>query len=131
MAQMILAPSEQQVANDRSNMAPATRGHVQVMVHVQAEVLEPEAARRQVNIWLSMNAGHLLLAENPELLLSEPLLWRFDVLLSVPRLSQPGTVRRRRIGQIRINATTGDVVDPEMLIADLTAHANALARRAA
>jgi hypothetical protein len=130
MAQMVIVPPEQQVATDRNSMTPATRQHMQVMVHIRAEVLEPEAARRQANVWLSMNAGHLLLAENPELLLNEPLLWRFDVLFSAPRLSQPGTVRRRRIGQMCINAATGDVVDPEMLITDLTAHANALARRA-
>jgi hypothetical protein len=65
--------------------------HIQVMVHVQAEILNPVFARRRANQWLSMKAGHLLLVDEPELLLGDALQWRFDVFLSAPQLTQPGT----------------------------------------
>ena len=100
--------------------------HIQVMVHIQTEILDPEFVRRRANIWLSMNAGHLLMVENPELVLLDPLQWRFDVFLSVPRQDQPGSVTRNRIGQIRLDALTGKVIDPDLLVEDLTANAGAL-----
>ena len=103
-------------------------GLLQVSVHLQATVMAPEVARHKANVWLSMNAGHLLLAENPELILSERLEWRFDVVRSVPRRDKPGTVRRSALGRMLMDAMTGEIVDPESLIKELTTSADALAR---
>lgn len=72
---------------------------LQVSVHLQVTVMAPDAARHRANVWLSMNAGHLLLAENPELVLDEPLCWRFDVVRSLPRRMKPGTVQRSIVGR--------------------------------
>lgn len=37
---------------------------LQVSVHIQAEVLSAEAARREANYWLLENVGNLLRADN-------------------------------------------------------------------
>jgi hypothetical protein len=99
---------------------------MQVMVHIEAEVLDPHVARRRANIWLTMNGGHLLMVNNPELVLGEPLQWRFDVLLSIPQHDQTGSVMQNRIGQISLDALTGEVVSSSDLIEELKANASAL-----
>ena len=42
---------------------------LQVSVHIQAEVLSAEAARREANYWLLENVDNLLQADNLELVL--------------------------------------------------------------
>ena len=101
--------------------------HMQVIVHIQAQVLGPKVARRRANIWLAMNAGHLLMAENPELVLGESLQWRFDIVLSVPRQDKPGSVTRDAIGRILLDARSGEILNQASLVTELNAHAAALA----
>lgn len=84
-----------------------------VSIYIKADVPAPAIAQRKANIWLSMNAGHLLLAENPELVLREPLQWRFDVIYSVPSRSKPGVVQRSYPGRMQMDAVSGEVSDPE------------------
>ena len=96
----------------------------QVTIHVQAAVLDPEVARRQANVWLLMNGGHLLGAANPELVRGDPLLWRFDVRVSVPQLDRPGFGASHRIGQIHLDAVTGErsgrlPMFPSALVSDI------------
>ena len=102
-----------------------------VSVQVQADVINPAAAMHMVNVWLAMHVGHLLVADAPELLLGEPLRWRFSIVRAAPRREQPGTVTRVWLGYLHIDAVTGEVIDPEPLINQLTEHANALPARAA
>ena len=93
---------------------------VQVAVHIHAEVMAPERAQHMANVWLAMNAGHLLLAENPELLLDEPLQWRFDVVLTAPDLTRPGTATRVLLNRhLHLDAVTGNLIDPDTLIQKL------------
>jgi hypothetical protein len=99
---------------------------LQVNVHIQATVIAPEIATRNANVWLSMNAGHLLMAENPELLLDEPLRWRFDVILSKPHLGRPGRATRHFIGRMLTDAITGEVNEPEALVEEMITSADAL-----
>lgn len=95
----------------------ATPGQrMQIVVNVHAEVLDPELARRQANVWLLENAGNLLGAENPELVLGDRLLWRYDVIVGTPSLDQPGYGEAHRVGQITLDAVTGEVQDPATLI---------------
>jgi hypothetical protein len=82
---------------------------MQVMVNVRADVVDPEIARRNANRWLLDNAGNLLAARTPELLLGEHLQWRFDVVLTRPELERPGRASQQRIGQIAVDAATGEV----------------------
>jgi hypothetical protein len=107
----------------------ATPGqHMQILVNIQAEVLDSELARRKANVWLLENAGNLLGAEMPELLLGDRLLWRYDVILGVPNLDQPGTGDVHRVGQIVLDAVTGEVQNADTLVEELQAHAAAVAR---
>lgn len=102
---------------------------MQVVVDLRTEVLTSSYAQRRANVWLGMNVGNLLLIEHPELLLGDALQWRFDIILSVPQHNQPGPVTQQRIGQIRLDALTGEVLDPVELVEELMAHAGALATR--
>ncbi|HQY91894.1 MAG: hypothetical protein WAU00_11225 [Caldilinea sp.] len=104
---------------------------IQVAVHIHADVMAPALAQHKANAWLSMHAGHLLLAENPELLLMTPLQWRFDIILTVPQRAKPGTVAHTWIGRLHLDAVTGAVIDPETLLQELTSHVDALTGRAA
>jgi hypothetical protein len=101
----------------------STASRVQVSVHVQAEVMSPEAARRQANVWLLENVGNLLRAETPELVMGERLAWRMNVVLTSPVRGTLG-----RVGQLELDATTGEVVSAgAALIKELRANAQALA----
>lgn len=76
-----------------------------ISVHIDTEVLHPDVARRKANAWLLLYAGHLLRADAPELILDQELLWRYDVILTSPRGGDVG-----KVGQIRVRATTGEVL---------------------
>ena len=67
---------------------------LQVSVHIQAEVLSAEAARREANYWLLENVGNLLRADNPELVVGERLLWRIDIVLTSPKQEPVGVIGR-------------------------------------
>lgn len=76
-----------------------------ISVHIDTEILHPDAARRKANAWLLLYAGHLLRADAPELILDQELIWRYDVILTSPRGGDVG-----KVGQIRVRATTGEVL---------------------
>jgi len=97
---------------------------LRIAVHIEAEVLDPEVARRKANVWLLMYAGHLLRADYPELILEsgQILMWRYDVVLTSPRGGDIG-----KIGKIRVLATTGEVLASESLHEELLVNAQALA----
>ena len=96
-----------------------------IAVHVQAGVVPVKEAAKNASTWLLMNAGNLLRADNPELILDEPLKWRFDVWLSTPALNPPRMGVSGRIGQISVNAETGEVLTTGSLIDELQAAADA------
>ena len=94
---------------------------LQVSVHIQAEVLSAEAARREANYWLLKNVGNLLRADNLELLLGDQLVWRIDIVLTSPARGQVGIV-----GRIELDAVTGEVLADETLAEELTPRAHDL-----
>lgn len=94
---------------------------VQVSIHIQAEVMSAEAARRDANYWLLENVGNLLRAENPELVLGDQLVWRIDIVLTSPTRGQVGVV-----GRLEIDATTGAILADETLAEELSPRAHAL-----
>jgi hypothetical protein len=120
---VLVLPAQHEVSPALRNGADEM---LQVSVHLQATVMTPGAARHRANVWLSMNAGHLLLADNPELVLCQSLEWRFDVVRSLPLRSTPGAVQRNVVGRVHMDAVTGAITDPEALIAELTQNADAL-----
>ncbi len=94
---------------------------LQVSVHIQAEVLSAEAARRAANYWLLENIGNLLRAENPELVLGERLVWRIDISLTSPTRGQVSV-----IGRLELDATTGQILADETLAEELLPRVHAL-----
>ena len=99
---------------------------LQVSVYVQTTVMAPDKAQHKANVWLSMNAGNLLLAENPELVLNDHILWRFDVFRTLHRRNQAGVPVRNFAARMQLDAMTGAVLNPETLIKELIANADAL-----
>ncbi len=97
---------------------------LQINVHIDAEVLDPEVARRKANVWLLLYAGNLLRADYPELILDKDLLWRYTVVLTSPGGGDAG-----KIGQICVRAATGEVIASESLSRELIANAEALGAR--
>lgn len=122
MTQMIL-PAQASVRQRKANGAAPP---MHVSVFIQADVIDPATAQHKANVWLAMNAGHLLSAEEPELVLGQPLCWRFAVVRAAPQRDLPGAVSRAWIGYMQMEAVTGDVIAPESLIEELTANADAL-----
>jgi hypothetical protein len=114
------------IAQTGASTASPPTTTMRVMVHIQAEILEPHTAQRRANVWLAHYAGHLLMAAHPELILAEPLQWRFDVVLSRPQHDRPGSITQHTLGRLYLDARTGEVLAPDALLADLTAHAAAL-----
>ncbi len=95
---------------------------LRVDVHVQAEVLGSEVARRKANVWLLINAGNLLGAENPRLCLAERLLWKVDVVLTWPTRGCMG-----KVGELQLDAKTGEVFADEATAQAIGESADALA----
>jgi hypothetical protein len=110
MAQIIISVPQ-------TNEAP----RLQVSVHIQAEVLSAETARRRANVWLLENVGNLLRAESPELVLSDRLVWRMDIVLTSPSRGRVG-----RVGRLELEATTGDILADETLAQEIIPLARAL-----
>jgi hypothetical protein len=109
-----------------ANNADTSDQRVQVLINVHAEVLAAEVARRKANVWLLENVGNLLGTTTPELILGEHLYWRFEVDMGVPNLAQPGSGALYRIGQILLDAVTGEVQNGDALAEELLAHAASL-----
>jgi hypothetical protein len=95
---------------------------LQVSIHIQAEVLSAETARRAANVWLLENVGNLLLADAPELILDENLMWRVDVILTSPKRGWIG-----RVGRLELDAKTGDILADESVIQEIIKHASLIA----
>lgn len=94
---------------------------MRIAVHIDAEVLHPETARRKANVWLLMYAGNLLGAEDPELILKDRLIWRMDVVLTSPIRGYIGSV-----GRLCVDATSGEVLASDVLPKELQQNANML-----
>jgi hypothetical protein len=99
---------------------------LQVSIHIHADIIAPEVARRKANVWLLMNAGHLVSAFNPELMIADRLLWRLEVHHGVPDLQNPGHAIVNKIGQMHLDALTGEPVLPDNFLDDLKVAADAL-----
>ena len=100
--------------------------HVHVSVHVNAQVMSPDRARRKASGWLLDQVGNLLHAETPQLVLDQHLVWQFQVALTSPK---QGTVGY--IGTVRLDAQSGEVVAPDSTRSILHHHAGLFAQRAA
>ena len=96
---------------------------LRVDVHVEAEVIGSEIARRKANVWLLMNAGNLLRADHPRLVMLDKLLWEYDVLLTWPSHGTLGMV-----GTIQVDAKTGEATADSTLSESIADAADALVK---
>lgn len=110
------------------NPPRSIEARMQVTVHIDTEVLDPEVARRKANVWLLETIGNLLGAENAELILGEPLRWRYDVILGLPNLDHPGAGDLFRVGMIEVNAVDGEILNQQELAEELNKNAAAALR---
>ena len=115
-------------ATDQDSSEVASDQQMEIVVNIQATVLDAEVVRRKANLWLLDRVGNLLGASKPELILGERLVWRYDVVLGVPNLAQAGSGALYKVGQMMLDAQTGDVIDAEGLVEELQANASAIAR---
>jgi hypothetical protein len=93
-----------------------------VTIHVDAEILNADAALHKARTWLAEKVSRLLGVAEPELVVDEHLFWRFEVMLGVPNRVQPGSGSFYRVGHIRLDAMTGAVENAETLAAELRVH---------
>ncbi len=123
MTAMILPIS----AHQRTASADSAGGRMQVVINIQAEVLDSEVARHMANAWLLENVGTLLGTTTAELVLGERLFWRYDVMLGLPNPAQPGSGALYRIGQILLDAMSGEIQDADALAEELQVHVASVA----
>lgn len=97
---------------------------INVVVHISADVLSPEAARKRASGWLLDHVGSLLHAETPELIAGEKMVWRVQVVLTSPSRGRLGAV-----GSLDLDAVTGDVFADDSVIQRLHTDAAQLAQR--
>lgn len=62
-------------------------------------------ARQRANRFLAVNAGNMLAAGEPELVVGERLLWRVPVLFGTPEKGQVG-----KVGELLVDVESGDVI---------------------
>jgi hypothetical protein len=78
----------------------------EVIVHVHARIVAPARARRTANGWLCLEVGDRMLAADPELLVSDRLIWRVPVQWTSPTTG----VLAQSVGQIMVDAVTGEIL---------------------
>jgi len=97
--------------------------HVDITVHVSARLnVTQVAARRQVNVFVLNEIGTGLGSGTPRLIAQgDRLCWRVPVILALPPKGRIG-----QVGEIDIDAQTGEILADDQLIRDITDHAERL-----
>lgn len=80
------------------------------------------AARQKVNRFVVSQIGNLLCAGEPELLVDQRFRWRVPVWLTMPGKGELG-----QVGEINVNAQTGEIDAHELVIASIERNARSLA----
>lgn len=94
-----------------------------LIVHITADVLTADVARRRANGWLLDNVGNLLIAETPELVIGDSLVWRVPVILTSPKQGHRGTC-----GTLDVDAVSGQVLADNTTIEQFHVRAAQLAQ---
>ena len=96
---------------------------INLVVHINADILSPLSARRRANGWLLDNVGNLLHSESPQLVAGDRILWRVQVVLTSPSRGSVGV-----IGALDLDAITGEVIADGAIIDLLHQHAAQIAQ---
>jgi hypothetical protein len=102
------------ILRDRSRALAIDSPHVQVA---------PAYARRRVNGLMLDRVSHLLLAGEPRLIYTDHWYWRVPIDLTFPSKGRVGGV-----GEVDVDATIGDVMVDDELLAQIAQRAERLAR---
>jgi hypothetical protein len=105
---------------------PLTAGAtVDIHVHVSAPLnITPFVARQTVNAFVIMEISSQLMSEEPNLVAGERLYWSVPVVLTSPVRGRVGEV-----GELRVDATTGELLVDEATVRRLSDNARHLAER--
>jgi hypothetical protein len=98
---------------------------VDIHIHVTAPVnITPFVARQKVNAFVLMEISTQCLADTPELIVGERLCWSVPVMLTSPARGVIG-----KVGDILVDATTGELLVEEETVPRMTEDARRLAER--
>jgi hypothetical protein len=101
------------------------RAAVDIHVHVTATVnITPFVARQKVTGFVIMEISSQLRGEQPELIVGERLCWSVPVVLGFPDRGIIG-----KVGEIQVDATTGELLVDDETVRRITEDARRLAER--
>ena len=83
--------------------------------------LTPTVARRKVNVLMLEKVGNLLHGDSPTLFLRDRIYWRVPVILSTPSQGRIG-----RVGEVDVDAETGEMIVDDELLENIAEHARRL-----
>jgi len=112
------------VAVELSDVLPQVEtAQVDITVHVSARLnVTQVAARRKVNVFLLNEIGTGLGGATPMLVVqNDRLRWRVPVILALSPIGRLG-----QVGQIDVDAQTGEILADDQLIKDIADHAGRL-----
>ena len=96
---------------------------VDIKIHVSGEIVVGSlTARQKVNRFVLSQIGNLCAAGDPELLVAERFGWRVPVLLTNPAMGELG-----QVGEITVDAQTGEIHADEATITRIQQNARSLA----
>lgn len=112
------------MAVELSEVLPQVEGaQVDITVHVSAKLnVTQVAARRKVNVFVLNEIGTGLGGDTPTLVIqNDRLCWRVPVILALAPKGRLG-----QVGQIDVDAQTGEILADDQLIRDIADHAERL-----
>lgn len=100
-------------------------GQVHMDIRVSADINVGAAmARRRVNAFLATHVGNLLLADEPVMVLTDRIVWRVPVDLTVP-----STGRMGRVGEVDVDIESGELLINDGQLEGMLYRANDLTAR--
>jgi len=98
-------------------------------VHVKVEVtatvnITPFVAMQNANVFVKMNVSDLMGAQSPDLHVGERLCWSVPIVITSPARGVVG-----RVGEILVDATTGEVMAGPETVERIANHARQLVER--
>ncbi len=98
---------------------------VDIHIHVTAPVnITPFVARQKVNAFVKMEVSTQLRGEQPDLVVGERLCWSVPVVLTFPSRGVVG-----KVGEILVDATTGELLVEKDTVLRMSDDADRLAER--
>ena len=96
---------------------------VDINIRVSGQILVGSlAARQKVNRFVVSQIGNLLCAGEPELVIDQLFHWRVPVLLTIPGKGEVG-----KVGEINVDAQTGEINADDLIIKGIQKNARSLA----